>query len=414
MAKKKKLFATTFNVYTASDIIGEGGSGRVFKVSDDEGSIYALKTLKAENISRSKIKRFRNELNFCLKNKHNNIINILDHGFTLENEIQIPFYVMPYYTHSLRDVMDQGIAYNDVIGIFHQILDGVEVAHLKDVTHRDLKPENILYDNSKNLVVVADFGIASFTDDLLLTIVETKAQERLANFQYSAPEQRQRGAEVNKTADVYALGLILNELFTTEILQGTGYRRIETVSADHNYLDEIIDKMVRQAPGDRYLTIEEIKKELNARQKAQVSLQRISKLNDTVIPTHEIDDPLIEEPIKVVGFDYQNGILILELSQNTNPKWQYALSSIGNYSYIMGKEPSQWKISGNKASISAQEHQVQQLVDHFKSYLSPADSMYQATLVHEQREKERREREALQIQLEEAERRKRILDNVKI
>ncbi len=65
----------------------------------------------------------------------------------------------------------------------------LEFAHNKKVWHRDIKPENILVDENDN-VVLADFGIAHFCDELLITAVETKAAERLANFQYSAPEQR--------------------------------------------------------------------------------------------------------------------------------------------------------------------------------------------------------------------------------
>ena len=61
-------------------------------------------------------------------------------------------------------------------------------------------------------LVVADFGIADFTAEELLTIVVTQPTERLANFLYSAPEQRVRGAPVDHRADIYSIGLILNEM----------------------------------------------------------------------------------------------------------------------------------------------------------------------------------------------------------
>ena len=69
----------------------------------------------------------------------------------------------------------------------------MEAAHLKKVVHRDLKPENFLYSSSQNRIVVADFGIARFQEEELYTAVETKAEDRLANFQYASPEQRKRG-----------------------------------------------------------------------------------------------------------------------------------------------------------------------------------------------------------------------------
>jgi len=93
-----------------------------------------------------------------------------------------------------------------------------------------LKPKNILCDSAKNKFVVADFGIASFEEDELYTAVETQEGERLANFQYAAPEQKVRGRPVTFHADIYALGLILNQMFTGEILQGVGFKTIAAVA----------------------------------------------------------------------------------------------------------------------------------------------------------------------------------------
>jgi serine/threonine protein kinase len=59
--------------------------------------------------------------------------------------------------------------------------------------------------------VLADFGIAHFSEDVLLSAIETGNQERLANFAYAAPEQRVRGSNVGAPADIWALGLMLNE-----------------------------------------------------------------------------------------------------------------------------------------------------------------------------------------------------------
>src|SRR3981081_1724934 len=111
-------------------------------------------------------------------------------------------------------MMNVGVVPLEVLPLFVKILDGVEAAHLQGVIHRDLKPENILVDSKGAHPAIADFGIASFTEDLLVTSVETAPTQRLANFQYAAPEQRLGGRTVRDTADIYALGLILNEMFT--------------------------------------------------------------------------------------------------------------------------------------------------------------------------------------------------------
>jgi serine/threonine protein kinase len=138
----------------------------------------------------------------------------------------------------------------------------MEAAHQNSVCHRDLKPENILFDEGTRTLVVADFGIAKFKEEELQTAVETSAHEKLANFQYSAPEQRARGRIVDQRADIYALGLILNEMFTGDVLQGVGFKRISSVAPQYSYLDSAIDAMVQQIPENRPGSIGEVRRML--------------------------------------------------------------------------------------------------------------------------------------------------------
>ncbi len=57
------------------------------------------------------------------------------------------------------------------------------------------------------------------------TTVETSPGARLANFRYAAPEQC-TGDPCDHRADVYSLGLILNEMITGELAAGTSYTAI--------------------------------------------------------------------------------------------------------------------------------------------------------------------------------------------
>ena len=179
---------TAYDSYTVHKQIGEGGNGYVYKVSNSAGSELALKLLNPKSNS-EKRKRFKNELGFCERNEHKNIITVIDRG-VIDNA---PFYVMPLYHGSLRDLMKSGIKPDKILPMFSQMLDGVEAAHLKKVIHRDLKPENILFDHDSERPIIADFGIAHFEEENLVTIVETRDGSRLANFQYAAPEQCMRG-----------------------------------------------------------------------------------------------------------------------------------------------------------------------------------------------------------------------------
>jgi serine/threonine protein kinase len=412
-SKKPIVFETTFSTFIETEIIGEGGSGRVYKASDETGSVYAIKLFNQSKASREKLKRFKNELTFGERNKHANIISVVDHGILKNGEINSPFYVMPFYPSSLRSILSAHIDCKKVLTYFAQILDGIEAAHLQRIIHRDLKPENILYDPNTDKLIVADFGVAHFEEEDLYTAVETAPNNRLANFQYAAPEQRARGSKVDHRADIYALGLMLNEMFTNEVPQGTDYKTIENAAQDYKYLDELVSAMLRQSPGARPESIEAIKRELIGRKQEFVTYQRISNLKQTVIKVTDVDDPLIHDPPRLVDIDWAAGTLTLFFQQPVNQKWIYALHNMGSYTSVMGKGPETFSILGNKATIKANEPDVKQIIDYFKAWLPMANSKYSEILHREKMETEVRQRMQLQADIEEQERRQRILKSIK-
>lgn len=415
MAKKKLIFQTAFSLYNVLDIIGEGGSGRVFKVEDESSDTFAIKCIHPENLTQKRRQRFKNELSFCHSNEHKNTLKVLDWGSVELKGEQCLFFVMPYYPRTLRTLMKGGIEPHLILGYFSKILDGVEAAHLQGIWHRDLKPENILCDPSSNLMVVADFGIAHFSEDLLHTSIETDDRERLANFQYSAPEQKVRGQTVDHRADIYALGLMLNEMFTGAVLQGTGYKEIAGVVSDYSYLDDLIKEMVRQSPEDRPSSIEKIKIELIGRKNDFVSKQKLNMLKNKVIPSSEVEDPLIDDPIRLVNVDYDQGDLIFILSRPFNGAWIQAFQNIGDIRYFSGKRPETFQFFGqDKARNSIEERYAQELIDFFKEYVDSANESYKTMIHKQQREQEEAERRRLQAEVEEEERRQRVLKSVKV
>jgi serine/threonine protein kinase len=79
-------------------------------------------------------------------------------------------------------------------------------AHDKGVLHRDLKPSNIML-SQQGEVFIMDFGLAGLAHEIEDIGSGTPA--------YMAPEQI-AGKEVTSRSDIYALGLVLYELFTVE------------------------------------------------------------------------------------------------------------------------------------------------------------------------------------------------------
>lgn len=411
--KKGDALKTAFDIYTIQGQKGVGGSGEVYAVNDSEGAAYAAKILNAEKAGAKRLQRFKNEIHFCTRNTHRNVIQVQASGVTSDGAT---FYVMPLYSGTLRDLIAKGIAPNTVVSYFNQILDGIEAAHLQGVWHRDIKPENILFARETNTLVVADFGIAHFEEEDLLTAVETKNDERLANFLYSAPEQRIRGQSVDGKSDVYALGLILNEMFTKAVPQGTAFRRVSDVANDYAYLDGLIDLMLRQEPSSRP-TIADIKRELIARGNEFVSLQRLNSLKTEIIPETEVDDPIVRNPIGLVGVNYQEGQLIFELSTTPPPNWVVAFQNprASSWSSLQGSGPEYFSFRGSEARVGLrQEMLAQRLVDYTKTYIDLANQQYTNMVTENHRKRLAREREELRKRVEEEERRQKILSGIKI
>lgn len=411
-SEKDRVFQTAFDTYQGKEAIGNGGAGIVYRAVNERGE-WAVKVLMVS--SSGKPKRFQNECKFCLEDRHKGIIRVQDHGLWNDKSEMRPFYVMTLYDGSLRTLMKSGIDPEKVMPYFGQMLNAVEAAHLLGVVHRDIKPENFLHNGRTDQLVLADFGIAHFLQEDLYTAVETKAGERLANFQYSAPEQRVRGQSVDHRADIYALGLVLNEMFTGHIPQGTDYASIGSIKNDYQYLDALVAKMIQQAPEKRPQSVEEIKKELIGRKNEFISLQRLSELKKrTVVSVTDLDDPLVSDPPKIVNADWNAGRLTITLSRPVDERWHRAFLNMGNYSYTPGIEPELFEVHQKKLMIDVEGYEAQAALDHFKAWLPKANQVYEDTLRRAMKTAESKARRELEEKIARGEERQKVLSSLKI
>jgi serine/threonine protein kinase len=411
------LFETSSNSYKQKGIVGEGATGRVYKVEDQDKNTYALKVVDPQKLNVERRKRLRNEINFCRIERHKNVIVIIDEGHYFDGQDKHPFYVMPLYDTTLRNLLNSSLTQDAKLRVFSDILDGVEAAHMQGVIHRDLKPENILCRNGGIDVVVADFGIAQFAEEHLVTSIETKEGSRLANFVYAAPEQKRRDGTVDKNTDIYALGLILNELFTGHVIQGVDYKTIDSIHPQLAYLDDVVKKMVCQTQSDRLQTVDAVKKELIARKADFVQRQKLDELQKTVIPETELVDPVIKKPVAIEsqGLDYQRGKLLIPLNQDPPVQWINCLRQSHSFTYIPGLiQPGLFGFENKVATISIDERHAQEAINLFKEYVIGTNIRYAQMVRDEHNQKLRLEKEYLQKQIDDEKRRQSLLKNLKI
>ena len=195
--------------YEVLEEAGRGGMGVVYKARDKEtNETVALKILKPDIASdRLAAERFLNEVRLARRITHKNVCRVYEF-----NRAGTAAYLSMEYVEgeSLRSIVERMGAVNvrKGIQIARQICAALHEAHTQGIVHRDLKPENVMLDTSGN-VKVMDFGIARLLD----TSVTATAGGIIGTPAYMAPEQAE-GHAVDARTDIYALGLILYEIFT--------------------------------------------------------------------------------------------------------------------------------------------------------------------------------------------------------
>ena len=382
---KGYVLYSAFDEYKIIKQIGQGGNSLVYEAKDFDGKLVAVKIIYKNKTSKEKIKRFKNEINFCERAICDNIIEVIDHGIDIASDTI--FYVMPLCQATLRDRINRGISPEDAIDIFYNLLSGLRYAHDRGITHRDIKPENILFSDESNSCKIADFGIAHFPKDKVLTSVETKTTSRMANFQYAAPEQRTKGKIVDAHADVYAMGLILNEMFTKELVQGENYKKIKECNPQYSFLDDIVEKMVQQQPEKRIYPISKIQSLLKVYEEENKNLLDIQKAKAklTNLEVSSLED--IAQP-KINDITFSNGVLMFEFDVDIPSKWIGILKS-GQFSHIASGNYETYKFdsNGNFVYVLLNDMDnkiiIHDIVSYFKEWVTTVNVLYKDQIEQE-------------------------------
>lgn len=251
MLAPNTVLSGEFGQYKIKEQLENSVNGIIFLASYDNKD-FAIKFSRS-NASHV-VKRFRNEINFCFNNHHPNIIKIVDYGVYNNGNSERLFYVMPLYDGNLRKEIEKGIAPERIIEIFRQLLAGVEFVHQKSVRHRDIRPENILYDKSTQSAVVADFGMAYYGDGAFDSTIMIKG-DSFVEPRFPAPEH---GINDIGRSDTFALGLLLNEMFTKSFISGSQYKKISDCDENYGFWDEFVDELISQQSVNGFLSIDEV------------------------------------------------------------------------------------------------------------------------------------------------------------
>jgi len=193
--------------YRILSLAGRGGMGEVYRAYDNKlEQPVALKFLPAA-MSRDApaLARFHNEVRIARQVSHPNVCRVYDIG---EWE-GMPFLSMEYVDgEDLSSLLRRigRLPSDKAVEIARRLCAALAAAHAKGVLHRDFKPGNIMIDG-RGQVLITDFGLAALAAQV------TGAEARYGTPAYMAPEQL-AGNQADVRSDIYALGLVLYEMFT--------------------------------------------------------------------------------------------------------------------------------------------------------------------------------------------------------
>jgi serine/threonine protein kinase len=214
---------TKLGSYEILGPLGAGGMGEVYRARDTKlKRDVALKVIPDSFATDpDRLARFTREAQALASLNHPNIAHI--HG--LEESESVTAIVMELVE---GDDLSQRIArgaipLEEALPIARQIAEALEAAHEQGIIHRDLKPANIKV-RPDGTVKVLDFGLAKALDPAgasnvdamnspTLTARATQMGLIIGTAAYMAPEQA-KGRPVDKRADIWAFGAVLNEMLT--------------------------------------------------------------------------------------------------------------------------------------------------------------------------------------------------------
>ncbi len=269
--------------YKIDRLLGRGGMGSVYLAHRADGQFdqkVAIKLIDLPVGSHLFRERLRQERQILAALQHPYIARLLNGGVT---EDGLPYLAMEYVDGMpiQRFCTEHNLTEVQRIQLFLRVCDAVQFAHQNFVVHRDLKPDNILVvaDGTPRLL---DFGTAKLVSP---TVQKRESELTRAGYlsftpQYASPEQV-LGKPITAASDTYSLGVLLYLLLTgappyelQELTTAEMIRKICEEAAPRptqpsgNRLDgdleAILLKALRKEPQERYVTVEQLAKDLSS------------------------------------------------------------------------------------------------------------------------------------------------------
>jgi serine/threonine protein kinase len=262
--------------YKIMKLLGEGTFGSVFLAFDETlHRKVAIKVLKPSLTGTSPPrKRFLKEARAAAAISHENIVHVYNTG-----ESPLPYLVMEYVDgETLKTRLDRigPLDFPEVLEFSRQLAESLAQAHEAGIIHRDIKPGNILVRKSTvPNVKLSDFGLARVIDDA----AESQSGKILGTPAYMSPEQAD-GQRLDGRSDLFSLGSVIytmvsgrppfrapSVLATMKRIANDTPRPIKEIIPEiPDWFGEIVEKLMKKDPEERFQTARELADLLTKRQ----------------------------------------------------------------------------------------------------------------------------------------------------
>jgi serine/threonine-protein kinase len=251
--------------YVLTDMIGEGGMGRVYLATDTRlKRPVALKILAPERVNNPRaVARFQREGMLGAQLQHENLVRIYDSGESCGRYYLVMEHIDGKTVETL--IAEEGsMPPAPAVRLVRQVALGLEHLHRKGLIHRDVNPRNILVTRD-GIAKLADLGLAV---DLAEEERVTREGATVGTLDYLAPEQARDSHAADIRSDVYSLGCTLYRLISGQVpfpvpsLPGKLlahqsmsptplHQLVPGLAAD---LADVVARMMRKSPDERYAT----------------------------------------------------------------------------------------------------------------------------------------------------------------
>ncbi|CAK7225815.1 hypothetical protein SBRCBS47491_006017 [Sporothrix bragantina] len=206
--KPRILLKVNGRSYQRVDCVGRGGSGKVYKVTAENGKMFAMKRVSLENADESTIRGFMGEIDLLKKlSGVDRVIQLFD--FEMNNEKHMLSLLMELGEMDLNSLLrlrqnPESAKMDPVFVRFYwkEMLECLQAVHVHDIVHSDLKPANFVLVQGRLKLI--DFGIANAIQTEMTVNVHRETQ--VGTPSYMSPESLMDAQQYAFTANHHGAG----------------------------------------------------------------------------------------------------------------------------------------------------------------------------------------------------------------